>query len=836
VKHQANRVELDNFWAPLRKDAKSGRPLPPPRATTLRPGKRPRPISPLPDPVGQWWKDTQAARRQKQQTRQPETDHETAPMHVAQGKKRLMSPSACVNFHPFTETLQKWEEGVPVDCGEDWTVEQIEAAIQQGPHKSALNSEAIALIEEDVAYQVRAGYAQVVDWATLRKRLPPQLKVSPLAVVPQLNRRGRMILDLSFPVLRQSGGKGRKRRGERDILKKSVNDSTVRLAPDAPVKELGNVLSRLLRFMQEVPPEEEIHFAKIDLADGYWRMIVEEESRWNFAYVLPGPVDAPIRLVIPSALQMGWNESPAYFCAATETTRDIAQAWIDQDKQLDEHAMEATTYPTTDPRIQTSKGEEFQMSAVYVDDFLLAAVQNTEQTLLQRTMRATLHAIHSVFRPPSASDPPGTKDPISEKKLQKGDARWNPVKEVLGYELNGRDRTVKLPAPKADALLKELRKALRKQRLPLKRFRSLVGRLQHAARILPSTKAFFTPMNDALRGLPQFIGLSRHGEVREALLDAGVLIQELAQRPTHVSELVAGNFDYVGFCDASAFGAGGVWFSGDKPLRPAVWRVEFPPDITSQVVSDSNPTGALTNSDLELAGVLLHYLALEQVVPDLQHVRVAIGCDNTPAVAWTTRMATRASSPIAFRLLRGLAMRQRVTQAAPPETFHTEGERNVLADVASRIIASLTNVTNPLAFLAYYNARFPLPQSPSWVLVTLDSALCSNVISTLRGRRLELRRWTTSREKRGGQIGAATPWVQTPIPTSAVWTNQAGKACSLPLPPEFALASTEKVGKLAINRSKKRFVTWRKPSNWVGTTTQGEPTAPKTSTCLSDTC
>jgi hypothetical protein len=40
--------------------------------------------------------------------------HETAPMTVAQGKrKKLMSPSACMNFHPFTESLlRQWEKGV----------------------------------------------------------------------------------------------------------------------------------------------------------------------------------------------------------------------------------------------------------------------------------------------------------------------------------------------------------------------------------------------------------------------------------------------------------------------------------------------------------------------------------------------------------------------------------------------------------------------------------------------------------------------------------------------------------------------------------------------------
>ena len=40
--------------------------------------------------------------------------------------------------------------------------------------------------------------------------------------------------------------------------------------------------------MSEVPTEEHIHFSKLDLADGYWRMIVELLARWNFAYVMPG--------------------------------------------------------------------------------------------------------------------------------------------------------------------------------------------------------------------------------------------------------------------------------------------------------------------------------------------------------------------------------------------------------------------------------------------------------------------------------------------------------------------------------------------------------------------
>ena len=54
-------------------------------------------------------------------------------------------------------------------------------------------------------------------------------------------------------------------------------------------------------------------------------MLVAENDKWSFAYVLPAVAGEPTKLVIPHALQMGWTENPGYFCAATETGRDILQ-------------------------------------------------------------------------------------------------------------------------------------------------------------------------------------------------------------------------------------------------------------------------------------------------------------------------------------------------------------------------------------------------------------------------------------------------------------------------------------------------------------------------------
>jgi hypothetical protein len=55
-----------------------------------------------------------------------------------------------------------------------------------------------------------------------------------------------------------------------------------------------------------------------------------------------------------------------------------------------------------------------------------------------------------------------------------------------------------------------------------------------------------------------------------------------------------------------------VWFRDKKDLlRPIVWQIQWPADVTSPVVSVTNPTGQIINLDLEMASVLLHKVALE---------------------------------------------------------------------------------------------------------------------------------------------------------------------------------------------------------------------------------
>jgi hypothetical protein len=172
------REELEQFWKPLIKEATQkarAAKLVAPTTPHAKPGKQCQPVSPPTTQLNSWMQADRAA--QKSNKENPRPNHADAPMGRSQGKKRLVSLSACVNFHPFMKTLRDWEEGIPVDCGNDWTLDQIDAAIAQGPHQSAMTPKSLKMITEDIAYQVRAGYAEIVAW--LRENMPAQLKIPP---------------------------------------------------------------------------------------------------------------------------------------------------------------------------------------------------------------------------------------------------------------------------------------------------------------------------------------------------------------------------------------------------------------------------------------------------------------------------------------------------------------------------------------------------------------------------------------------------------------------------------------------------------------------------------
>ena len=83
--------------------------------------------------------------------------------------------------------------------------------------------------------------------------------------------------------------------------------------------------------------------------------------------------------------------------------------------------------------------------------------------------------------------------------------------------------------------------------------------------------------------------------------------------------------DYVGIKDASGQGVGGVIFGENMACTPTVFRYEWPEDVKWQLVSFENPAGTISNSNLEMAGLLILWLIMETVCGNVSEKRIVQG-------------------------------------------------------------------------------------------------------------------------------------------------------------------------------------------------------------------
>jgi hypothetical protein len=423
---------------------------------------------------------------------------------------------------------------------------------------------------------VKEGYARLIPWSDLKVNLPDELKFSPIAAIPHKSRLCRMILDLSFGVR------------EGTTVHTSFNEATTNEhAPLHAMGQLGKVLPCLIYALANLPGDAtHVLLAKLDIQYGFWRMVVPEKTDFNFAYVLPQlDPSEPTMIVVPSSLQMGWKHSPPFFCTASETGRSVAQSLLQRRTgTLPKHPLEHLMMDDIAPGLlqpvlknhdlpsQVEAEKVTSLLEVYIDDFI-GLIHATDPDLVWHYSRALLHGIHSVFPLSEVSGHHGG-DPISRKKMLAGDGVWAVRKEIIGWMFDGTSRTIELPPDKFENFLKVLDPTIQRKWTTLSDFRSLTGKLQHASFAVPAGHSLLAPLHKLANTVTRpWIDLCHHPNIIEDLQDFKVLSKVIATRPTHVHKLVSGLPSYIGYSDACNAGAGGVWISGAKNVRPTVWRV-----------------------------------------------------------------------------------------------------------------------------------------------------------------------------------------------------------------------------------------------------------------------
>ena len=720
-------------------------------------------------------------------------------------KSGLMWPSGPALAHPAAPLLHEYATGgCPVDCGPDWSRDQIEAALQYGSHPSAQQEEARECLIQETRLKVEEGFAKIVTYKDIKHKLPKKLKLSPIAMIPHKSRKFRAILDLSFQL-----------RAQKDKKHPSVNDATVKQAPANAMRELGNVVKRILAKIEDgrqQDPNVEFMFAKLDIKDGFWRLVVNEEDAWNFCYAVPNkshntPLDET-QIVVPNSLQMGWCESPPFFCAASETGRDVIAKLLKT--ELPPHRLEERMLPKNFDTLPATAADLASLTTlieVYVDDFI-GCIDTIAKENILRVSRAMLHGIHSIFPPPAQTGHNGG-DPISEKKLMQLEGQWDNIKEILGWIMDGKRHTIALPPKKVEKVKAALKRMKKKRWVPLKEFQKLAGILHHASIGMPGGRGLFTGIWKAMaQHANNFVRLT--DDLKAILDDFKWLFCEVANKPIRIAQLVPHLPKIHGYVDACRNGIGGVWIipTASGRLRLIVWAIDIPADLREKF--DQH---ILTINDFEMAGILCAWLVLECVLPSMTNVQAGIRCDNTSAVHWSKKFTAR--SRIAGHLLRALALRQQLSGSAPFLVCSIPGSANDMADVASRYHSDPVLQARAPSLLHYFNTFFK--QEDSWEEFHLPRRLILRVMSSLRGTQLTLESWRRlpKLEKNTGKNGASmqswsrsTPSSNLPIPSSETWSSPHSLHGS-------GLATTARAVKSEFKESLMPFRPSARRSNWL---------------------
>ena len=458
------------------------------------------------------------------------------------------------------EHLRRRGAGVPLHTG-PWDYERLRRAASRGSHRSAKDE--VEFVCSEMLEFCKQGF-----WTVLPLRIAVQLanlRLSPLGVVPQRNRRPRLIVDYTY-----SG----------------VNDERARLAPPEAM-QFGKALQRVLTKLVHADPRYgPAWLTKIDIADGFYRIRLQPHDIPRLGVVLPTNGEDPL-VALPLALPMGWVESPPYFTAVTETACDLLNDTLRRGDYQPPHRLEslASTPPATPtPPMAieeqtclartgstTPRAPPLAYGDVYVDDFILVAQTKRHR---QRVLRAALHSIDRVLRPLSHDDLISRNDPISIKKLRQGDTCWSTTKTILGWDLDTVAGTLTLP-PHRLASLYTLLDAFppSRRRAPITEWHQLLGELRSMAAALPGARGLFSTLQDALRtGDGHRIRITRC--VLDSLADFRAIADSLRDRPTRMLELIPkGEPIAYGACDACQRGMGvcgsGRWrllLSGAPPF------------------------------------------------------------------------------------------------------------------------------------------------------------------------------------------------------------------------------------------------------------------------------
>ena len=584
--------------------------------------------------------------------------------------------SAVFGQHPLLPKLI-----LLVTCGMDYRfhrqlteeerVSEMWAILERGNHKSA--QENSAHVRKLLGTDVLRGFSLPLPVEVIPKL--PGAMVQPLGMVTQstIDEEGkripklRLTHDLSFSAT---------------VDDASVNDR-VDMSQYAEMV-YGYCLPRILHWIVSLRrdnPNCRILLAKYDYSDAYRRMALSALAAPQSIAVFQDIAYLALRLTF------GGSPNPAAFCTLSEMVADLANEIL-SDPSFDPsdfplEGIDDLEAPEMDEKDTRPFAQAAKMAvrvhthiAAKVDAFIddLIAVFLDIPAYREKAHFAVPTAIHCTSRPLHPTDEPLPRRPnLSQSKLQ-AEGTPGERQDVLGWTLDSRALLVSLPHDKYLAWDLNLRAMLASKQTTFAELESTVGRLNHAAHVIPLARHF-------LNGLRSHLQPRRHPTkvIRLHAEDCRLirLWRELLKKSTEgisMNRLVIREPSKIVFSDSCPFGLGGFLLDG------RAWRIRIP---------TASPLYGLqiANNFLEFLAMTVNiWLQLVELDDNTESECILALGDNTSAIGWLWRTSKISEDSVYFKVVNMIANKlARIIIDSPHclASQHFPGQLNTVSDYLS---------------------------------------------------------------------------------------------------------------------------------------------------------
>ena len=317
-------------------------------------------------------------------------------------------------------------------------------AIRYGAHSSTTKE--TTFVRKELQEQAQAGHIALFPLRAVIHL--PKLWLYPLAAIPQRDRKPRLIYNFSW-----SG----------------LNKAVTQVAHKEAMR-FGEALYRVIDCILNAPPELGPTFLnKVDLSDAYMRIWVRLKDIPSVALLVPKATPEEDQLIgFHLSIPMWYVESASFFCAITETVKDGTLDTLSMRHTAPPHHLEnlaetkppeitareiaATLVADKDWEALSPHAQDTALAhvEVYLNDFI-GITQGGAKERRQMT-RHLFRTIDELFRL-NNKDYIAREEPISLKKLRKGNAAWSTKKVILGRANDTAEQVLTLPDDRKASLL-----------------------------------------------------------------------------------------------------------------------------------------------------------------------------------------------------------------------------------------------------------------------------------------------------------------------------------------------------------------------------------------------